>query len=253
KEKDKNIKLILGIILLLGYINVILTFTRSTILIIFGTIFLLCIFFRKKILNKYTISMGLICIIVGMLIPGSNILMLSSLNDASKLVLKEGIFDKYLPDEGNPDKDAEMGDYSLAHRKLFAKTGIAIGKDHMLTGIGFGSYIDYLKTDEFKIKYPKYKEVFTHPHSSYILMFSEVGILAVIAFTTFLGTLIRMMISGIKNNKDVSFLILVVTIGFYIVNIMAENLFYDTQVFPIYLLITGLSLGYIKNNKLIKE
>ena len=84
-------------------------------------------------------------------------------------------------------------------------------------------------------------------------MFSEVGILAVIAFTTFLGTLISMMISGIKNNKDVSFLILVVTIGFYIVNIMAENLFYDTQVFPIYLLITGLSLGYIKNNKLIKE
>ena len=257
KEKKGLYKALLGIIVVIAFVNLLLTFTRSSFLVFFGIIFLVFIFLRKKIVNRYTIGLVVICLAIASFIPGSKVFMLSSANDACKLVFKDCPLDKFFPEDMmREEEDAEMGDYSLAHRKLFAKTGIAIGKDNPLTGIGFGSYIDYLNSDEFKVKYPQFKNVFTHPHSSYILMFSEVGILAVIAFTCFMGVIFGKLIKGIKENKilgDIGYITIAVTIGFYLVNIAAENIIYDTQVFPIYLLILGLSLNYINNKKLVKE
>ena len=259
KSTNHKEKIVLSIVALLAFINIILTFTRSSFLVFFGIIFLLFVFLRKKIISKYIISLGIISIIVGIMIPGSGIFMLSSVNDVTKLVFKTSPLEKYLPmlGLGNADKDAEMGDYSLSHRKLFAKTAYEIGKDHMLTGVGFGSYINYIETDEFKTAYPEYKDVKTHPHTSVVLLFSEIGIPGLLAFITFIVGIITIIIKSIKTNKkdnQIAIIALVVTIGFCMVNIIAENAFYDTQIFPLYLAFIGLSINYTnyKNKVIIK-
>lgn len=256
KSTIRKEKIILSIIAILAFVNMILTFTRSSFLVFFGIIFLLFIFLRKNIISKYILSLGIISIIIGITIPGSGIFMLSSVNDITKLIFKTSPIEKFLPmfDIGNADKDAEMGDYSLSHRKLFAKTAIAVGKDNVLTGVGFGSYINYIETDEFEVKYPQYNNVKTHPHSSVVLLFSEIGILGLTAFVAFIISIIVIISKSIKNSSknDIAIIALVITIGFCMVNIIAENAFYDTQIFPLYLCIIGLSISYTNNkNKII--
>ena len=252
---DKIKKIFLGIILLLAFITMMLTFTRSSFLVFFGILFLVIIFLNKRIVNKCTVSLIAICLFAAFIIPGSNIFMLKAVNDVTKIVVKQNFFEKLLPEPiDNSEKDAEMGDYSLAHRKLFAKTALDIGKDNAFTGIGFGSYFNYLESTEFINKYPQYEKVKTHPHSSVVLMFSEVGVLALLAFTFFISSLIVTVCHAIKNNyhkKDIGIITLIVSIGFYLVNIIAENAFYDTQIFSLYLLIIGISINYINDSSLV--
>lgn len=253
RSKNKLHQAILGIYLILGYINLLLTFTRSSFLVFFGILFLILILLNKKILNKVTII--LICILFGVsfMIPGVNSFSIAAVDDAIGLFTNTNLLSNFLPNnvEDNVTPDEKLDDYSLEHRKNFAQLANKIANDNLYTGIGFGAYIDYLNDENFEMYYPDYKLSKTHPHSSFVLMFAEVSFIALTFFCLFLFNIFINIIKNIKNNRKedeikycISLISLSVFIGFVIVNVIAENAFYDTQIFPIFLLIIGLSLNF---------
>jgi len=142
-------------------------------------------------------------------------------------------------------------DYSLINRNEFAKIGNRIGNDHFLTGVGFGTYIDYMNSENFKVNYPDYSLTHTHPHSSIILIFAENGALSLLSFVLFmLSVLFISFVNFLKyknsstNAAIISRILPVIIIDFMLVCSIAENAVYDTQIFTLFLLIVGLSLGY---------
>lgn len=257
-SKDKLHKITLGIFLILGYVNLLLTFTRSSFLVFFGILFLILVLLNKKIINKITILF--LCIIFGIsfIIPGVNSFSVIAIDDAIGLFTDKDLLSAFLPNNaiGDTNSEEELDDYSLEHRKSFAKLANQIANNNLYTGVGFGAYIDYLNDKNFETYYPDYKLSKTHPHSSFVLMFAEVSFIALIFFSMFLLTIIINIIKNIKNNirinelnYSISLIALSVFLGFIVVNIIAENAFYDTQIFPMFLLIIGLSINFCIKNK----
>lgn len=142
-------------------------------------------------------------------------------------------------------------DYSLIHRNEFAKIAYRIGNDNFFTGVGFGSYIDFMDSEKFIQNYPDYQFSHTHPHSSVILLFAETGALSLVAFIMFAISLFWMSLKNYfsyKNNtsstSSIARVLPIIVIGFVIVCSIAENAVYDTQIFALFLIITGLSFSF---------
>jgi uncharacterized protein YjdB len=147
-------------------------------------------------------------------------------------------------------------DYSLIHRNEFAKIATRIGNDHFFTGIGFGCYLNFMDSKTFALNYPDYLLTHTHPHSAVILLFAETGALSLMAFLLFALALLWMSLKNFfayKNNpssaSSIAKVLPTLIIGFLIVCSIAENAVYDTQVFALFLIITGLSFSFCASQK----
>ena len=137
------------------------------------------------------------------------------------------------------------GDLSLLHREQFSDIAKRIGDDHIFTGVGLGAYIDYMNSEEFNTLYPDYIGSKTHPHSTVVLLYAECGIISVFSFFMFLVLIpafsfIRLL-KNIKYRNNDNFILylcsFVISIGFTFINIIAENAIYDTQIFPLFIII----------------
>ena len=208
-------------------------------------------------LNKWSISLILLCISVGFILPGARTLVISSFNDGIMLLTNVDLLSDFLP--GDEESNIILEDDSLQHRKEFNRLANKIAKDNILTGVGFGSYMDYLKTDEFKQNYPEFQLSKTHPHSSLVLLFAETGIISTILYIFFGITVFVKIISNIKENYrldeekyTISAITLATTIGFSFVCLLAENAIYDTQIYPIFLIILAISMNYCFHKKKAK-
>lgn len=145
-------------------------------------------------------------------------------------------------------------DFSALHRKEFSIIANRIAQDHLFTGVGFGAYIDFMNSDTFTQLYPDYMFPRTHPHSALVLLFAETGIISVILMVLILLMLLirggvyllRFYASNVKS-LYISRYIPAILVGFLLVNVFAENAIYDTQVFPLFLLVIGLSFSYLDN------
>ena len=132
-------------------------------------------------------------------IPGSKTLIKNSVNDG--LVVLDNLTG-FLPSidtgDNNDDEDeyieydenSKFNDYSLHHRAAFAEIANKIANSNRYTGVGFGSYIDYMNSEEFDSLYPEYNLRKVHPHSSLILMYAETGIISIIIFSIFIFLLV---------------------------------------------------------------
>lgn len=263
KSNNKKSSILLIILCSFLYINLLLTFTRSAILIFSAVLLLFIIVFYKSIIKpKFLIFLSII-IISTIIIPGGKPLILKSFDDA--LILSTKVT-KFLPfdiintnkkqEYMDYDENSEFVDYSLQHRESFAKIAKEIGNDNIYTGVGFGTYIEYMNSEDFARNYPEYTLAKTHPHSSLVLMYSETGIFGLITlvllFIVVLLEIIKLSIKTYKNNKEafnIAFISFLITIGYIIVNIISENAIYDTQV--TYILIVVLTLLINKSKEKI--
>lgn len=261
KEKLLNRKL--AYVLLLGlYTILVLTFTRSAILVFCGILFLTLIFNYKLILNKFTASLLVLCVAITLLIPGAKNVNFNSFENGFNMIFKSdfmssvtfGLFDGI--DTGS-DKIETFEDASLEHRKQFAIIAKRIAKDNPLTGVGFGTYIDYMDSEDFTEAYPDYTYSHTHPHSGFVLLAAETGYISTALFILSIAVLalylLKEFIIRFKNkglDYKLSLCILCVSAGFVITCIIAENLFYDTQIFPIYIFVIMLTYNFICAHKI---
>ena len=256
KAKEKKHIVFLTLLCILLCINLIFTFTRSAIFVFIAIIILFIILLNKLIFNKRSLVVLLAFIISIGVIPGARPLIKKTFIDALKMGCDVASFlpgiEIELPEFLLFDENSEFTDYSLQHRKSFATMAKKIASDNILTGVGIGSYLDYMNSEDFDNKYPKYTLSKITPHSSMLLYYSECGILGLIAFSLCLfGFLLIAISQQFKYYKkdnikfQLSSILFMITSGFVVVNIMSENAIYDTQIAYIFITIYGLLMGYI--------
>lgn len=265
KEKDIKIKIFYAVLLVLSFVSLLLTFTRSAIMIFVGCLIINILLNSKTIFNRWCLPIYIFMISFSLLIPGVKTLYISTYDDITLLV-SDNLVGKFLPNIDKTNKHeiendtSEIVHYtedaSLNSRIEFSKIGNRLAKDHIKTGIGFGAYNNYVYSNEYIENYPQYANYKTFPHSSLVLLYAEVSIGALISFCLFaISIIIDFCINWFKNYKnnknlkELSGLALTIIAGFIVVNIVAENAIYDSQIFPIFLIIIGL-LG---NKSLKKE
>lgn len=241
KCQNKKNKIISIILLVCSYICMLLTFTRSAVLIFSGCLIITMIFNHKIFFTKTVLITYLLMIGLSFAIPGVPTLYYRTFGDITGLVATN-----------------ETDDPSLDHRMEFSKIGIKLGKDYFPTGIGLGSFEEYVNSKEYEVRYPQYIEYKTHPHSSVILLFTEASIWPLLSLAAMIIVLaIDLLKIWFKNPKnELSHLaVLTATIlgGFFIVNVIAENAIYDSQIFPIFLIFLGGLLGHINEVKLCQK
>ena len=276
KSKNKLITILLFIASTITYVNILLTFTRSALLVFFAILILAIIFLYKMSINFKTLLLILTMILLTVYIPGASKLAIKSCDDAIAIFSKFENILSFLPDinsnknkdNQNPkdykdyDDDSDYKDYSLQHREEFAHIAKVIANENKYTGVGFGSYIDYMKSSEFKKLHPEYNLPYTHPHSSFVLLYAEVSTFSLMFFILFLIMLVfkpaRLFLSNFSKKNEVynlSVICSLITMGFIAVNAIAENAIYDTQIFPLFLLLYGMLINYIyisdTNNKVM--
>jgi O-antigen ligase len=256
REKLLNRKVVY--VLLIGlYTILVLTFTRSAILVFCGILFLTLIFNYKLILNKLTTSLLILCVAITLLIPGAKNVNLNSFENGFNMIFKSdfmsavtfGLFDGV---NSGSEQLETFEDASLEHRKQFALIAKKIAKDNPLTGVGFGTYMDYMDSEQFAETYPDYTYPHTHPHSGFVLLAAETGYISTVLFVLSIAILalylLKEFIIRLKTRDleyKLSLCILCVSAGFVITCIIAENLFYDTQIFPTYLFVIMLTYNFI--------
>ena len=295
RSKNLKINVFYFISIILIYISLLLTFTRSAFLIFSGILFIILILLISK---KNLIKIGVMIISIVLLtfvIPGAKYMVYDSINDGFELLFNVNLFDgkveqiknsstitkqensdfdenndKKINDNvsteeskvdnnaiNNENKDKNKttsddkndikynGDLSLLHREQFSDIAKRIGDDHIFTGVGLGTYIDYMNSEEFNTLYPDYIGSKTHPHSTVVLLYAECGIISVFSFFMFLVLIpafsfIRLL-KNIKYRNNDNFILylcsFVISIGFTFINIIAENAIYDTQIFPLFIII----------------
>ena len=295
RSKNLKINVFYFISIILIYISLLLTFTRSAFLIFSGILFIILILLISK---KNLIKIGVMIISIVLLtfvIPGAKYMVYDSINDGFELLFNVNLFDgkveqiknsstitkqensdfdenndKKINDNvsteeskvdnnaiNNENKDKNKttsddkndikynGDLSLLHREQFSDIAKRIGDDHIFTGVGLGTYIDYMNSEEFNTLYPDYIGSKTHPHSTVVLLYAECGIISVFSFFMFLilipaFSFIRLL-KNIKYRNNDNFILylcsFVISIGFTFINIIAENAIYDTQIFPLFIII----------------
>lgn len=262
KFRKNKFSWLLALLCCLLYINLLLTFTRSAI-IIFTLILILSIVLLYKIaFNKKTLSVVVVIVAFTLLLPGGKPFITKSFDDVLIMTSNVQNILGLLPSgeikEPSEDKESEFVDPSLQHREEFAKIAKKISDDNKFTGVGFGAYIDYMDSEDFAKTYSDYNLPHTHPHSTFVLLYAECGITALIIFTIFIAILFINGFSIFLNNfkkkntqYELSIISLALVCGFLLVNIMAENAFYDSQIFPLFLIFYSLIIGYIQslNNK----
>ena len=253
KYRKNKLSWILTLLCLLLYINLLLTFTRSAIIIFSLVLILLIILLYKIAMNKKTLSLVVTIIAVTFLIPGGKPFISKSFDDVQIMTSNIQNILGFLPSVSE-DKESDFVDPSLQHREEFAKIAKKIANDNKFTGVGFGAYIDYMDSEDFEKKYPDYKLSHTHPHSTFVLLNAECGIIALIIFTIFIVLLFINGFSVFINNfkkkntqYELSIILLAIICGFVLVSVMAENAFYDSQIFPVFLIFYSLIIGYIES------
>lgn len=259
---SKIFNIILLLLPIILYFTLVLTFTRSTLLVFWGIIFLILISNYKIIINKITIITFIICLSFHFIVPGAIYVAKSTvyygldmlhITDLYQIIVNDKNAN-ILGDDGN--KAIYEDDSSVEHRKDFADIGIKIANDNAITGVGLGSYIDYMYSEDFDKAYPKYNKIKDYPHAGFIMLSAETGYIStaffIISLCTIIVTFVKNFYTNFKEKNIIyklSSLSLSVFIGLFITTIVSENPIYDTQLFPLFLILMGLNLNYMHKNK----
>ncbi|WP_084364643.1 O-antigen ligase family protein [Clostridium tepidiprofundi] len=212
-EKNKRNKLLLSMIVVLMFINILLTFSRNAWLgFAIGILILIILYSWKLIWLLLGVGLG------GLFIP--------------KVHMRLGEFVNY-----------SQNDLRFKLWKIAAK----IIKKNPIKGIGNGNYVAYY--DIYTKKYPELKCIdhFRYPvHNSYLKVLSELG---VIGFIPFMGIILsifvklKSLINKSKEHKVIFIGILASLIVFMIMNLF-DNLLFVPKVTAYFWIIVAICDGF---------
>lgn len=253
-SKDKKYIVLYIVLITITFLSFLFCFTRSAMLVFIVLLLMMLFLFRKIIFNLKSLIVFITILLTTNYMPGGPSFLKKTVNDG-KIFVSNIV--GFLPEFGNdtnnenkqPDYEVEETDFedpSLQHRESFAKMAKRIAFDNAFTGIGAGTYLDYIDTDEFAMKYPEYKLSKIVPHSSLLLLSAECGILSSVCLVIFIFIIVYKFMAIIIirwKEKDKIYYLgsigLIVSAGFIVVSILSENTMYDTQIYPLYLIIIG--------------
>lgn len=182
----KEKKIMYAIFALLVSTDIILTFTRSGLIVVIIIDFL---FIIKTIVDKkykYILVPILACIIA-FLIPGFVYSFQAVLNYGySKLHLPQNAQISLVHNSDAYEVEDITKDHSLSGRKYFNDIGKQLFREHPVFGIGLNNY-SYIYNNQNAALYLKNTDVLTdqeyaYPHNGYIMMAAETGFIGLILF-----------------------------------------------------------------------
>jgi hypothetical protein len=97
-------------------------------------------------------SLLVIFISLTLLIPGAKYVILNSFANGFDMLFGSNFMTNLLFKSDN-DKNAVKEDASIEHRKEFSIIATRIANNNPLTGVGFGTYINYMDSKDFSKKY----------------------------------------------------------------------------------------------------
>lgn len=268
-SKDKRTIALYIIFIATTFLSFLFCFTRSAMLVFIILLLMMLFLFRKIKFSLITLIVFIIMLLIVSYMPGGTAFLKKTVNDGKIFVSNIVSFlPKFNNDfitnnnTGNENKEpsyeveeTDFEDPSLQHRESFAKMAKRIAFDNPFTGIGAGAYLDYINNDNFAIKYPEYKLSKIVPHSSLLLLSAECGILSSICLVIFISIIVYKFIAIVIirwKEKDKIYYLgsigLIVSAGFIVVSILSENTIYDTQIYPLYLIIIGILFSVCYEN-----
>ena len=262
-SKDKKSIILYIIFITFTFLSFLFCFTRSAMLVFVVLMLMILFLFRKIIFNIKTLIVFIIIFLATSYMPGGSAFMKKTINDG-KLFASNIV--GFLPEiDSSNDSEIKKTDYeveetdfedpSLQHREAFAKMAKRIAIDNVFTGIGAGTYLNYIDTKEFEIKYPEYKLSKIVPHSSLLLLSAECGIISSICLILFILIIIYKFVAIVIikwKEKDKIYYLgsigLIITSGFMVVSLLSENTMYDTQIYSLYLIMIAILFSICSQN-----
>lgn len=257
------------LLLLVSTITITITFSRSGIIIYIFILamFLLINIFKKRITNILAI---LICLGSMLLIPGSKYVVQSGIDFVYSVIpvpnsLRIQLIksDNTNGNKGNNEEENKENytaiekDSSIYFRDYYKLVGKQFVKENPILGIGYGGYA-YLYNNQNAREYLKDTSVlgeydYMYPHSSYVQVSAETGIVGLILLY---GLMVILLIYAFKSKDILNItlalsLILALLFGSY-----TEGLFNAKQYILIFIILYAISCNNhiekkrIKNNKL---
>lgn len=248
----------------LSIIAIFLTFTRSVyllLIIVLISTFILSLFKQNKKYFLFCISPILFLICLLYVIPGAKYVYSSSLiqllpNNYSinfvkftnKFLFANIDLDLYLvEDKKEGTKYKIIDDASLNSRNSFKKIIKRVIEDYPLTGVGMGNYEKFVLAN--KDKYIFNDEIFGYPHNSLLHLQVEAGSICIFIFGVILvGAILWFFIKRIIIKK-VGYIFLFILWSSLLVLTQFESFFYDTQLFPLLLIVTAFIIKSLKKDE----
>lgn len=196
-EKNKKRKSLYGIISILLFVNIVMTYSRNALIGVCIGAVVLCVIYSYKLL----IAFGGV-----------------------------GALTLFMPSVFDRVRDLTNASQNASRIKLW-KTAIMMIKDHPILGVGNGNYISRYNEYVSKYKGLSYNAYKRYPaHNSYLKIQSELGIIGIVSFLAILiTTLFRVKkLFTITNDKFIKAFYmgaLASMIAFYFMNI-SDNLFF---------------------------
>ena len=253
-KNEKNIFLML--LVFLSAICVVLTFSRTGLLLYLGILFVFTLYqlIRKKF--KFLL-LSLFVILIMFFIPGAKYSFQSGLNQLYNLVKLPQLYQINVVNSNTDDEEdllSAEGDASMDDRNYYKNIGQALMKDYPINGIGVGNYSyiynnqnaeDYLSNPSIVVK------PYMYPHSSFVQMGAEIGIIGVLIFYLFIYSIIFNI--NFKNNKK-RFIVLNLVYFIMLAISYVEGIVYSKQFFYIFIIVFALYCNKSLNcNKLEKN
>jgi len=196
-EKNKKLKSMYGLISILIFVNVIMTYSRNALIgVCLGGV-VLCVLYSYKLI----IAFGGI-----------------------------GVLTLFMPSVFDRVRDLTNASQNASRIKLW-KTALMMIKDHPILGVGNGNFISRYNEYVSKYKGLSYNAYKRYPaHNSYLKIESELGIIGIVSFLAILVTsLLRVKkLFTITNDKFIKAFymgLFASMIAFYFMNI-SDNLFF---------------------------
>ncbi len=252
--------------LFLTTINIYLTFTRSTYMLAYVSIFFILLFNINKIKKLYKIFLMIIIffIISFLLVPGSFAVTESAIiqlvpSKILKIFHVEKVNDNEYEVKIDEDNDYvyigtnnnEIVDGSMLTRSEFKKLAKRVIKDNRYLGVGLGAYKNYLEVEKNHQKYISGK--FGYPHNNYLHILVETGIFTFIIFLLILIYVVLVYCYQYLKTRKKGYLYLLVSWICVILLCFYESLFYDSQIIPIYIVVTVLLFKHIEFDEIEKS
>lgn len=209
-EKDKFKKVIYLLILILGFGNVFLTFSRGSML-----------------------SLAIAMLIVVILKAHSYIPVVVILSLLGSLALPESIIRRIL-------SIFTGGDTSTSYRKSIYQASVNMLKDYFVTGTGLGQFKEIYKV------YSLNAAKSFHAHNTFLMISIEMGVLGIGSFFAMLISWAREAISTLKyKDDDMSFISISIFAGIVGCSIqgMVDHIWHNYDIMFMYFILLGLGIS----------
>jgi len=252
----KNNNWFFKILFFLTGTNVILTFTRSGLIalgiVIF--VFVLISFIQKKYNN---IILTVLFLVIIFLIPGVNhLFQVTAQYGYNILNMPESLRINFVSTDNESDKNETTTDLSINFRDYYNKIGFEFIKENPILGIGLNNY-SYLYNNQNAKEFLKNDSVlekdleYMYPHNGYIQLASEIGIVGLALFFTYL---FYISISFLKNNTNKFKLLSILILFIFMLGSYTESLIYNKQYAFMFLLLFSLfsNKSFYETKKMLK-